>query len=393
MLMDNILLVVLLIFLGIYPIVYLFFRFADAKINEINFFSYIFHDESTGRRAFDITHQFWLISFIFIYSMSGFGLLLIDSSYLYLCLLLLVVIFLLWWVIPEILAKTISVKTGNYFFALHLWGNVILFPVLLLLILTDRRKDSASGGLQAPARNANNQNNENRELEKSIGSIPNWEEFTVKEIMVPRIDIVGIKDDSTMAELFDMFVKKKFSRFPVYNKDMDSIIGVVALKDFIEYWNEESKDESITGIIRPVLFIPETKKVATLLKDFKEKKTSIAVVLNEYGGTTGLVTLHDLMENLVGEIKDEYDVTQDEEILEVDGSYVMSGKVEIERVQEKLQIKLDFGDYETISGYIFSLVGRVPHTGEKIRTADLIIEILSADKRKINRIKIKKAFT
>lgn len=391
----NSIFVILLIFFGIYPVVYSFYRLAGAKIEEINFFSYAFKNGKTGRRAFDITHQFWLVIFILIYWIYGdiLDVFFIDNSYLYLYLLLLVTIFLIWWIIPEILVKKISIKGGNYIFALHLWSNVILFPVLLFLVFMDKRSNPAAKGLDSQEEQAYNLDYENQKTGRSIVPMPKWEEFTVKEIMVPRIDIAGINDDSSMAELFDMFVKKKFSRFPVYNKDMDSIIGVVALKDFIEYWNEESKDESITGIIRPVLFIPETKKVATLLKDFKEKKTSIAVVLNEYGGTTGLVTLHDIMENLVGEIKDEYDITENEEILEVDGSYVMSGKVEIEKVQEKLQMKLDFGDFETISGYIFSITGRVPHAGEKIKTADLIIEILSADKRRINRIKIKKAFT
>src|SRR4029078_12272615 len=181
----------------------------------------------------------------------------------------------------------------------------------------------------------------------------------------------------------------KFSRVPVYRERVDNVVGIVSVMDFVG--SDPCGDKTATGetIMRPAVFVPETKKVFTLLKEFRESHAQMAIVIDEYGGTSGLVTLEDLLEEIVGEIEDEFDEAPDEGYRERDGAYVVTGKFPVERLEEVFGIQVSDEDFETISGLIFSIVGRIPQVGEIVKYQNLNLEILEADKRRIHRVRIR----
>jgi len=145
----------------------------------------------------------------------------------------------------------------------------------------------------------------------------------------------------------------------------------------------------VTDLVRPAIFVPETKKVFTLLREFRESHVQMAIVIDEYGGTSGLVTLEDLLEEIVGEIEDEYDEARFESHREKDGSYIVTGKFPVQRLEEIFHVTVTAEDFETVSGLIFSVVGRIPMVGEIVKYENLNLEILEADKRRIHRLRIK----
>jgi CBS domain containing-hemolysin-like protein len=221
-----------------------------------------------------------------------------------------------------------------------------------------------------------------------IKAVNTIEETTVREVMTPRVDMVTISASSTLAELHEFFKEHKFSRVPVY-KELDNIVGIVGVMDFVNRIPETELTVTVDTIMRPALFVPETKKVFTLLREFRESHAQMAIVIDEYGGTSGLVTLEDLLEELVGEIADEFDEAPEEAYREKDGAYVVTGKFPVERLEEAFGIQVVEEDFETISGLIFSIVGRIPLVGEIVKYQKLELEILEADKRRIHRVRIR----
>ena len=222
-----------------------------------------------------------------------------------------------------------------------------------------------------------------------IKAVNTIEETTVREVMTPRVDMVTISALSTLGELHQFFKEHKFSRVPVYKERVDNIVGIVGVMDFVSRIPETELDVMVDTIMRPALFVPETKKVFTLLREFRESHAQMAIVIDEYGGTSGLVTLEDLLEELVGEIADEFDEAPEEAYREKDGAYVVTGKFPVERLEEAFGIQVLDEDFETISGLIFSIVGRIPLVGEVVRYQKLELEILEADKRRIHRVRIR----
>jgi len=214
-------------------------------------------------------------------------------------------------------------------------------------------------------------------------------ETTVREVMTPRVDMVCIPATATLSELFQLFKEYKFSRLPVYKEKIDNIIGIVSVMDLVGRMPNSELSNPVTGILRPAVFVPETKKVFTLLREFRESHAQMAIVIDEYGGTSGLVTLEDLLEEIVGEIEDEYDEARFESFREKDGAYVVTGKFPIERLEEIFQVDVGAEDFETVSGLVFSIVGRIPVVGELIQYKNLSLEVLEADKRRIHRLRIR----
>jgi hemolysin (HlyC) family protein len=222
-----------------------------------------------------------------------------------------------------------------------------------------------------------------------IKAISMIEDTTVREVMTPRVDMVTISASATLQELHEFFKENKFSRVPVYKERVDNIVGIVSVMDFVSRMSEADKEVTVDTIMRPAHFVPETKKVFTLLREFRESHAQLAIVIDEYGGTSGLVTLEDLLEEIVGEIADEFDEAPDEGHRERDGALVVTGKFPIERLEEVFGIQVTDEDFETISGLIFSLVGRIPMVGEVVKYQNLTLEILEADKRRIHRVRIR----
>ena len=222
-----------------------------------------------------------------------------------------------------------------------------------------------------------------------IKAVSTIENTTVREVMTPRVDMVTISASATLEELHQFFKEHKFSRVPVYKERVDNVVGIVGVMDFVIRIPEIDKQATVDTIMRPAQFVPETKKVFTLLREFRESHAQMAIVIDEYGGTSGLVTLEDLLEEIVGEIGDEFDEAPDEGHREKDGAYVVTGKFPIERLEELFGIQVSDEDFETISGLIFSIVGRIPLVGEIVKYQNLNLEILEADKRRIHRVRIR----
>ena len=208
--------------------------------------------------------------------------------------------------------------------------------------------------------------------------------------MTPRPDIVAIEDDATIEDLRALFREQEYSRLPVYKENLDNILGVIFVKDLIQNPATAGSD-SITPLIRPATFVPETKRVPEMLKEFQRRQAQIAIVVDEYGGTAGLVTIEDLLEEIVGEIRDEYDVETEPVIDEGNGSYVFSAKVSFDEVRERLGVEVEPQGFETVGGYVLTRLGRVPAVGETFEVDGLQVEVLEADRRRIHKVRFRRA--
>ena len=233
-----------------------------------------------------------------------------------------------------------------------------------------------------------------REERKLLQSIVDFGGTLVREVMTPRPDMVAIPAASTLAELRALFEEQEYSRIPVYGENLDNIVGVVFVKDLIrlkEVPDSAHLQPDIPQLVRPATFVPETKRVADLLKEFQRRQTQIAIVMDEYGGTAGLATIEDLLEEIVGEIRDEYDVETEPILEEADGSYVFSGKVNFDEVRERMHVDVDPDGFETVGGYVLTRVGRVPTVGERFELDGMAVEVLEAERRRIIRVRFKLA--
>jgi putative hemolysin len=223
-----------------------------------------------------------------------------------------------------------------------------------------------------------------------LQSIVDFGATLVREVMTPRPDIVAVRADATLDELRSIFREQEYSRMPVYKENLDNILGTVFVKDLIQLTGP-GETQAIAGLVRPAAFVPETKRVPEMLKEFQRKQVQMAIVVDEYGGTAGLVTLEDLLEEIVGEIRDEYDVETEPVIEEGNGSYVFSAKVNIDVVRERLDVEIEADGFETVGGYVLARAGRVPSVGETFELDGLIVEVLEAERRRIHRVRFRKA--
>ncbi len=212
----------------------------------------------------------------------------------------------------------------------------------------------------------------------------------VREVMVPRTEIIAISGDSRIEDILNLILSHGHTRMPVYEENVDNIIGILNVKDLIRFWSKDTGDKDIIGILRKAYFIPETKSTNLLLHELKEKKSHMAIVIDEYGGTSGLVTLEDLVEEIVGEIFDEHDKEEDVFVELPEGDVLVDSRVEIEEFEEYLGINVPEGQFETLGGFIFHIIKKIPVTGEKVRYNDLEMVIESADERRIKRVRIKR---
>lgn len=216
-----------------------------------------------------------------------------------------------------------------------------------------------------------------------ISKVIDIREQKVYEAMTPRTDLVGVDLTSTMDEVLDTFIQSGYSKILVYDENLDNIKGWLFTKDIFKQPGDWK------SIIREVLFVPETKKSLEMLNEFLSKQISVAVVVDEFGGTAGLITVEDLIEELFGEIRDEYDDAEEKLIRKVQGNaFVLSGKVEVDILNEEYELKIPEGDYETIAGYIMYKIGRIPVKGESFKIDDYTILILRSDKTKIDLVKL-----
>jgi CBS domain containing-hemolysin-like protein len=224
-----------------------------------------------------------------------------------------------------------------------------------------------------------------------LQSIVDFGGTLVREVMTPRPDIVAVHADATVADLRALFREQEYSRFPVFKENLDNILGVIRVKDLLQLDDAASQHQSIMSLARPATFVPETKRVPELLKEFQRRQVQMAIVVDEYGGTAGLVTIEDLLEEIVGEIRDEDDVESDPIVDEGNGSYVFSAKVSFDELRDRLDLEIESEGFETVGGYVLSRVGRVPSVGETLEVDSLSVEVLEAERRRIHKVRIRKA--
>jgi len=226
------------------------------------------------------------------------------------------------------------------------------------------------------------------EERRLLQSIVDFGDTLVREVMTPRPDIVAIREDATIGDLRTLFGDQEYSRFPVYRESLDNIAGFIFIKDLFALGSAVTDASPIRPLIRPPVVVPETKRVPELLKQFQRQQTQCAIVVDEYGGTAGIVTIEDLLEEIVGEIRDEYDVESEPIVDEGKGRFVFSGKVSIDEVAQRLDIEIEREGFETVGGFLMHHIGRVPAVGEKFDVDGLTVEVLDAERRRINRVRI-----
>ncbi len=214
---------------------------------------------------------------------------------------------------------------------------------------------------------------------------------TTREVMVPRIDVIMADADTPRREVLRLIAEHGHSRIPVYEGSVDRILGAVHVKELVRDGRVGGDDTPIREFVRPVMFVPETKKIDELLHEFQEKRTHLAIVVDEYGGTSGMVTLEDVLEEIVGEIEDEYDHA--EPLLEAlaDGSYRVAGKIDIDDLNEEMNLALPTENSDTLGGFIYELVGKVPSQGETVEYQGLRFVIDRVHRQRIVRVRIQKA--
>lgn len=221
-----------------------------------------------------------------------------------------------------------------------------------------------------------------------IHSIFEFGDTVAREVMVPRIDLVCVADTDTVADALRLVREHGHSRLPVYHESIDQIVGVVHVKDLLGFMQDGHEQTSVKEAARPAYFIPESKPLDGLFREMRRRKAHMAIVVDEYGGTAGMVTIEDLLEEIVGPILDEYDV--EEKLLEVVNEHVtlVDGRVSLDEVNEQLALELPVGEVDTIGGFVYSLLGRVPGQGESVTYDGIELFVERLEGHRIARVRI-----
>lgn len=226
----------------------------------------------------------------------------------------------------------------------------------------------------------------NEEESEMIRSIFSLRSTVVREITVPRTDMACVSVDATVREVLDTIIGCGHSRIPVYEHTIDNIIGLLYAKDLLKCWGEQEDQIQVRAIMHAPYFIPETKNLEQLLQEFKRKRVHLAIVIDEYGGTSGLITIEDLLEQIVGDIQDEYDFEEVLFTVNNDGSINADARMPVEELEEQFNIQIERDKFDSVGGLIFHLTGKIPATGDIIKGSGLQLTILDADERKIKKV-------
>ncbi|HET9533163.1 MAG TPA: hemolysin family protein [Blastocatellia bacterium] len=223
-----------------------------------------------------------------------------------------------------------------------------------------------------------------------IQSIIEFSDRLVGEVMRPRPQIVAIEINSTVSDARLLIIESKYSRIPVYRDQIDNIEGIVYVRDLLAYCEEGKTETPLTTCMRPAYFVPESKSIAELLEEMQKAKVQIAMVIDEYGGVAGLVTIEDIIEEILGEIEDEDRVAPAEEIVKSeDGSYIVDGSAEIRKVELLYDKEVEADDFTTVAGLIINELGHMPSVGEKVECKGLQFEVIDADSKRVNRVRLR----
>jgi putative hemolysin len=223
-----------------------------------------------------------------------------------------------------------------------------------------------------------------------IYSIFDLGDTLAREIMVPRIDIVAVEADASISEALEIILEAGHSRLPVFDDHIDNIMGILYAKDLLAHWHKGGEPRTVRGLEREVYYVPETKPVRDLLRELQLKKVHIAIVVDEYGGTAGLVTIEDILEEIVGEIQDEYDVDEFYMDRISDDEYIFSARVDLDDINDIMSVELPTAESDTLGGLVYTMLGRVPTIGDSVDVTDVRLTVLAVEGRRIGTVKIQR---
>jgi CBS domain containing-hemolysin-like protein len=223
--------------------------------------------------------------------------------------------------------------------------------------------------------------------EKLLQSIVDFGETMVKEVMTPRTDIAAVEESATIENVADFFIETKYSRLPVYRDSIDHIVGIVHVKDVFEAVRRGGRPR-LPDVARPATFVPETKRTAELLREFQRRRLAMTIVVDEYGSVSGLVTIEDLLEEIVGEISDEHEDERDAVLKLPDGAYSISGRAHMDVLQETFGHGPREEDFDSLGGYLAARLGRIPRVGEKREEDGLRFTVEEGDRRRVLRVRV-----
>jgi len=221
-----------------------------------------------------------------------------------------------------------------------------------------------------------------------LQSIFEFGDTIVREVMVPRTDMTCCPADSSLSDFLALIIRSGHSRVPLYEGSTDKIVGVVYAKDLLRNWGASDETLSLMDVMRVPYFIPETKRIEDLLMDFRTRRVHMAIAVDEYGGTSGLITIEDLIEEIIGDIQDEYDREVPRVEVQMDGTLLVDGRTSVEELEEYYEIDIPREKFDTVGGYIFHLLGHVPKAGERVRDNGLILMVEESDERKIGVVRV-----
>ncbi len=231
-----------------------------------------------------------------------------------------------------------------------------------------------------------------RQEKELIESIFEFRETLVREVMVPRLDIVGVECHTPLDEIIPLVLDKGHSRLPVYESNIDHIVGILLVKDLLAFWRTPESQQDLGRVLRTPYFIPESKKISDLLRDMVERKIQIAVVIDEYGGTAGIITVEDILEEIVGEIYDEYDQAEPRLIPQEDDAVLVDARLDIEELMDYYDLELERlpeGKFESVGGLLIHLLGRVPQVDDKVVIDGLELTVMEADERRAKQVLVR----
>lgn len=221
---------------------------------------------------------------------------------------------------------------------------------------------------------------------RMINRLLNFTETTVNEIMIPLIDVAALSEKAKIGDAYDRFIQTKHRRLPVYKDRIDRLIGILNSFDILG----ESSAKSIKPLIRPASYVPPTMGISELLEDLQNNGRNMAIVVDEYGGAVGIVTVEDILEEVVGDIEDEYDEVEDLYRTEENGVIIVNGRMPVDDLNDRLRLSIPEGEYETIGGFVISQRNRIPRTGEKITLNDLELTVSKASSRTVGEVIIRR---
>ena len=284
-------------------------------------------------------------------------------------------------------------------FAMLVWacrpmaGLLLDAPLAVVSRMTAKDTQGEQPGQPSPAPESDNYKR------RMIRAITRLADTSVREIMVPRVDIVAINTEASLRMAVDLITEEGYSRIPLYEEEPDHIVGVLHAKDLLPHIGGQPvpgegpprPPRRLQDIARKPYFVPETKRVDELLREMQDKRVQLAIVVDEYGGTAGLVTVEDLVEEIVGDIEDEFDVAEQQVVRINEAEAVMDARVSVDELDRLFAVQVDGEGFDTVGGYVGHLLGRVPAVGDRVTTDELRLDVLSTVGRRVKRVRVTRA--